>query len=778
MSAVLAFWAAAILIGILTVPLSVRLFRRFIDAGIGFSIPLGLIVLSATWFLLRVIGIPNGVGSLAILLFFFAVLSFLIARTDRHFVLVLRRAGPFGLCTFGVFNIAFFAYVIFRSFTPEIAHTEQPMDLMMLNAVVESPSYPPHDPWFAGESLSYYYGGFIQAGLLILLTDIPTSIGYNLALALAFAGSVTTVFSLVATLFRWLVQKFSASAFFLTSLLGITLLLFTGSLAGFIEFLSVHINLPDKFLGTLGLHSLTDAFSTTWYPTEFWFWWRATRLIPETIIEFPAFSFLLGDLHPHLMSIPGVILSLAVASSLWRSRGILSFRTHLRDPIIGFLLALIMGSLAFVNAWDIVTFNAAIVITAIAHNLKSDFTYSSCLKIFGWLIPVMFLSVAIYGSWYATFSTQAGGIAPYMGPGSNLEQMILLNGPLLLAMTPLIFFAIRSVPKISLRVFAIAGVVPVIPFIVWLAVLNSSIFEISRTASGWATIAFEGVLLWGFTYALIIFLQNKWFVMALLASLAILSTLLCYGAEFFYVQDVFEEIHPRSNTVFKLLYQSWIVSSVVGAVSLSEAFRRLQGYRLLQPIFAVVVASLVVVSLTYIAISIPNRINENVGSPTIDGLAYVDANDRAVIQWLQENVKKSAIIVEASGRTWVRNNEGELEISSHRIDYTLAGRVAARTGLQSPIGWPGHEIQWRPSQDAREEIERRLNLVDEIYLASDSEEALAILRELGANYLVVSGLERVSYPDNFLLHFDAILTLVFGDNTGLDARIYSIPVKE
>ena len=86
------------------------------------------------------------------------------------------------------------------------------MDLMMLNAVVESPSYPPHDPWFAGESLSYYYGGFIQAGLLILLTDIPTSIGYNLALALAFAGSVTTVFSLVATLFRWLVQKFSASA--------------------------------------------------------------------------------------------------------------------------------------------------------------------------------------------------------------------------------------------------------------------------------------------------------------------------------------------------------------------------------------------------------------------------------------------------------------------------------------------------------------------------------------------------------------------------------------
>ena len=194
---------------------------------------------------------------------------------------------------------------------------------------------------------------------------------------------------------------------------------------------------------------------------------------------------------------------------------------------------------------------------------------------------MMFLSVAIYGSWYATFSTQAGGIAPYMGPGSNLEQMILLNGPLLLAMTPLIFFAIRSVPKISLRVFAIAGVVPVIPFIVWLAVLNSSIFEVSRTASGWATIAFEGVLLWGFTYALIIFLQNKWFVMALLASLAILSTLLCYGAEFFYVQDVFEEIHPRSNTVFKLLYQSWIVSSVVGAVSLTEAFRRLQGLSLI-----------------------------------------------------------------------------------------------------------------------------------------------------------------------------------------------------
>ncbi len=52
------------------------------------------------------------------------------------------------------------------------------------------------------------------------------------------------------------------------------------------------------------------------FPTDNWWWWRATRVIDTlsggqsldyTITEFPIFSFILGDLHPHVMNLPFVI---------------------------------------------------------------------------------------------------------------------------------------------------------------------------------------------------------------------------------------------------------------------------------------------------------------------------------------------------------------------------------------------------------------------------------------------------------------------------------------
>ena len=51
----------------------------------------------------------------------------------------------------------------------------------------------------------------------------------------------------------------------------------------------------------------------SWTPPDFWWWFHASRVIntfdgvhfiDNTIQEFPFFSFLLGDMHPHVMSIP------------------------------------------------------------------------------------------------------------------------------------------------------------------------------------------------------------------------------------------------------------------------------------------------------------------------------------------------------------------------------------------------------------------------------------------------------------------------------------------
>jgi hypothetical protein len=52
---------------------------------------------------------------------------------------------------------------------------------------------------------------------------------------------------------------------------------------------------------------------------------------------------------------------------------------------------------------------------------------------------------------------------------------------------------------------------------------------------------------------------------------------------------------------------------------------------------------------------------------------------------------------------------------------------------------------------------------------------LAILRELGADYIVVSNLEKTRYPGGLLPNFEEVLTLVFSSDVGLGSRIYMVP---
>ncbi len=86
-----------------------------------------------------------------------------------------------------LFFLAFGILAFVRAGNPEIVGTEKPMELAFINAVMHSPTFPPHDPWLSGYAISYYYFGYVMTAMLAKATGTLGSVAFNLMLSLVFA---------------------------------------------------------------------------------------------------------------------------------------------------------------------------------------------------------------------------------------------------------------------------------------------------------------------------------------------------------------------------------------------------------------------------------------------------------------------------------------------------------------------------------------------------------------------------------------------------------------
>jgi len=797
MAATLAFWAVSLLIAAFALPIAFVLMRRLSGAGAGLAFPLGLVLVGYLYFILRVAGVlSTGAGGYLIALVLLALLGTTVASLDRRFVTTLRVAWPGIVLAATVFTLAFVGYVFFRSYQPQVTGTEQPMDFMYLNATLTSPGYPPHDPWLAGEPASYYYFGYLQIGALTSLAGVTPSTGYNLGLAYVFAAAATGMVTLVTSFVRWALRPHWRRLLVLAPLLGAVLLLFLGSLSAGFEWAAAHGYHNRALLESFGLEWLvpcgqgvaencfsgaTDPRTTAWYPTEFWFWWRGTRIIPGTITEFPFFSFLLGDLHPHLMALPLVLLSLGVSATAWRGRSALSLKTHVRQPLAGVLLAVIFGALAFQNAWDVITFSMVFAVAVLLRNLRSHLAPpGALLHAASYLAPIFVLAVLLYLPWYLDFRSQASGIYPYIGAGTRPAHAFLQFGPLLLAALLLVPEALaRNSRESSLRLAAGTAWIPLGPVFVWMLFalgrgeLGAALDD--RGTGGWITLAAYAASTWLLVTAFASFARRR-SGLAVPAGFATVGALLLLGAELFFIRDVFYGGLPRLNTVFKLTYQAWVLLSAAGAVGVATALDRARRESAWRLALVSPVALLIALGLIYPLIALPNRTEGFGHERDIDGLAFLartDPEEYALTRWVKEHTDPGEIILEATGRAWRRDGDGSLVIQSSNVDYTDAGRISARTGRQALIGWWFHEVQWRgDTPENRAEFTRRQDLVDAVYTAPDPQTALERMRETGATYLVVSRLEYSRYPGDIMPDFGQVLDLVFEHG---NARVYRRP---
>ncbi len=245
--------------------------------------------------------------------------------------------GTLILCTEALFLLAFALWAFVRSANPEISGTEKPMELAFINAILNSPVFPPHDPWLSGYAISYYYFGYVLVAMLAKLCGTTGPVAFNLGISLVFALSALGAYGMVYDLLARHKKRNAAAGAFLAPIF--TLLM--GNLEGFMEVLhggglfgqfDANGNWIAPFWKWLDMMelSLPPSQPLSWAPTRFWWWWRASRVVQdydlqhnlqEIIDEFPAFSYLLGDLHPHVLAMPFAFLGMALAFNLFLGGG-------------------------------------------------------------------------------------------------------------------------------------------------------------------------------------------------------------------------------------------------------------------------------------------------------------------------------------------------------------------------------------------------------------------------------------------------------------------------
>ncbi|MCB0226210.1 MAG: hypothetical protein KDI02_21145, partial [Anaerolineae bacterium] len=404
------WWLILFVFGLVGWPLAFTLLRHLPDRGFALARATGLLLvgyilwLGATFRLLQ-----NSIGGILAAMVIVMAVGLIWhrqqARENGSMLAWLKQEWRYALTVEVLFGLAFVAWVFFKAHNPNIetAGGEKWMEIAFINGILRSDYFPPQDPWLSGFGISYYYFGYVMMAALTQLSGLISTTAFNLYVPTLFALTLTAAFGLVANmvaLYRRSKNTESASELTipqpmltlpaaLTGLVGALFVGLMGNLIGVLEVLHKRGLLPAEFWIWLDIRDLKippTGPGDSWIPDRFIWWWRGSRVLTdynlagreqEVIDEFPLFSFLLGDVHPHVLALPFVLLVTALALNLLANPVSIANRTgeatsdNLFDKLVGsvrqswqtistatggrigfILYAIFVGSLSFLNTWD------------------------------------------------------------------------------------------------------------------------------------------------------------------------------------------------------------------------------------------------------------------------------------------------------------------------------------------------------------------------------------------------------------------------------------------
>ncbi len=490
---------------------------------------------------------------------------------------------------------------------------------------------------------------------MINITGILPSIAFNLATASFFALSFTTAFGVGFNL-TGKIKYGIITAFFVT---------IAGNLVGFFQ-------LMDIFRKE---NAINNMFTFDY--------WNSSRVVPNTINEFPFFSFLQGDLHAHMISIAFQLLVILLLLNIMKSD------TFGRDSIL--VMGLSIGFLYPLNTWDYPVY-LILAISVMAYQTGKKYLIS-----FESIAAMAAASYLLYLPYHLSYRVDKTILLVPSGRTSLIFYLAIYGLFLFLIYT---FVLTRNLDKklfdlsFILLIIAILITILEVKLFLWDEIKNPKINEFELL-----------ILLIPLLVLSVISIfkekdKNNVFILILIIG-GVFTSLFC---EFFYIQDALgsgNSIFIRLNTVFKMYLQNWILWGVCAGY-IVFLFRNNFASKKAWGVAAVLLILFVSI---YPVFATTGKSGGFAGAPELDGGAYVKKEhpqDYEAILWFRN----------LTGRPVVLQARGEL--------YQWNTAITTFSGLPTVIGWAGHELNWRFPK--RSEIDMRWSDVGRMYTSGDIRE--------------------------------------------------------
>lgn len=700
---VIFWWLALVVIGLISFPLVSRICGKLPDKGYSISKLVGLVILTfLVWMISSLHLLPFGPISILISFLLLAVFSLFLGRKHLKIANWPRKSMIISESVFAASLVIFLLIMVGR---PDIYFdgADYFMDFAFMGSVIRSDYFPPVDPWFAGESIPYYYGGHLLAAILTVITRVPPPISFNIAAAMFPALAICASYGLGYNITKRNLYGALAAIFVCIS----------GFITGAYQFIGY------IFHTDIMRYYHLEAPNIVEWLLSFNFW-DAPWLIPGGMAHYPYYLFLAGSLHSFTMSIPFQLMFIMLIFALfWKSH--FSGKIARSDNLLHIsILGLCLGFFSIINTWEypvyIIFTLLAFVLLKIRHGIKAT------LSILGSIIG---LSLLLYIPYYLSRSMGAIHGIGLVTERTSLAVFFEFCALFLFSLFSLLFILSKRELFRGRRAILIA-ILTLLATILAAVLLNFQVL-----------IIVVPVILLSLYY---IYKSNVRTEREFILLLLLIGALLALFCDLFFINDVLGPPWERFNTTMKLYIQLWSFFGIAAAYAVFYVLKNLRGK--IKAIWVITLGVLILASLIHPIASTTSLTSGRhtqfcgLNSGTLDGMAYLESlekDDYEAIRWINEEIEGTPVILETRGGVSQYNS-----------------RVSAFTGLPTVIGWASWEIMWGRTW---EEVGERERAVMMIYNTWDNDEALALLAKYKVEYIYIGNLERESYEIEGLQKF-------------------------